>query len=133
MSLLLPLAVVVAFLMLVAGTAAAVLRWWAYDEAGSAWLVARLPAVEVKGFQGALLGERWQADRVRVTWAGGSACRCTIPMTAGRSLKHQIVASLFMIREYNNPAATIVVPSPTHAQRLRTGDLAIPDLSPRLP
>ena len=68
LGLLLPLAVVIAFLLLVAGTAAAVLRWWAYDEAGSAWLVARLPVVEVKGFQGALLGERWQAERVRVPW-----------------------------------------------------------------
>ena len=68
LGLLLPLAVVIAFLLLVAGTAAAVLRWWAFDEAGSAWLVARLPVVEVKGFQGALLGERWQAERVRVPW-----------------------------------------------------------------
>jgi translocation and assembly module TamB len=71
LGLLLPLAVVCAFLLLVAGTGAAVLRWWAFDEAGSAWLVARLPLVEVKGFQGALLGDRWRADRVRVTWAGG--------------------------------------------------------------
>jgi translocation and assembly module TamB len=62
------LAVVIAFLLLVAGTATAVLRWWAFDEAGSAWLVARLPVVEVKGFQGALLGNRWRADRVRLTW-----------------------------------------------------------------
>jgi translocation and assembly module TamB len=68
LGLLLPLAVVVAFLLLVAGTAAAVLRWWAFDEAGSAWLVARLPVVEIKGFQGALLGDRWQAERVRVPW-----------------------------------------------------------------
>lgn len=71
LSLLVPLGVVVAFLMLVAGTAAAVLRWWAYDEAGSAWLVERLPVVEVTGFKGSLLGDRWQADRVRVAWAGG--------------------------------------------------------------
>lgn len=73
LSLMLPLAVVMAFLLLVAGTAAALLRWWAYDEAGSAWLVARLPLVEVKGFKGALLGDRWQADRVRVAWEDGHA------------------------------------------------------------
>lgn len=68
LGLLLPLAVVTAFLLLVAGTAAAVLRWWAFDEAGSAWLVARLPVVEIQGFKGALLGDRWQAERVRVPW-----------------------------------------------------------------
>lgn len=71
LSLLLPLAVVMAFLLLVAGTVTAVARWWLFEEAGSQWLVQRLPLVQVQGFKGALLGDRWQFDRLHVTWARG--------------------------------------------------------------
>jgi translocation and assembly module TamB len=70
LSLLLPLAVVMAFVLVVVGAATAVVRWWLLDEAGSAWLVQRLPLVQVRGWQGALLGERWHADELRVSWAG---------------------------------------------------------------
>jgi translocation and assembly module TamB len=71
--LLLPLASIMALLLLVLGLLGGAVRWLLATEAGSAWLLPRLPQVEVQGFRGALLGERWQADRVRVQWAGGQA------------------------------------------------------------
>ncbi len=67
-SLLLPLAIVVVFLLFVGGGAAALARWWLFDAAGSLWLVQRLPLVQVQGFQGALLGESWLAERVELRW-----------------------------------------------------------------
>ena len=73
LSLLVPLGMVMAALLLVIGTATAVVRWWLLDEAGSQWLVQRLPLVQVQGFRGALLGPSWQADRFHVTWDGGKA------------------------------------------------------------
>ena len=71
LSLLLPLGLVLAFLLLVFGTSTAFLRWLALDEAGSQWLVQRLPGVQVQGFRGALLGPGWQMDRLHVEWDGG--------------------------------------------------------------
>ena len=68
LSLLLPLAVVVAFLLLVAGGFTGVARWFLFDEAGTQWLLQRLPLVQVKGFQGTLLGDSWKAERVELTW-----------------------------------------------------------------
>ena len=48
-------------------------RWVLLTEEGTAWLIARLPMVsEARGVQGALLGPRWQIDRLRVQWAGGT-------------------------------------------------------------
>ena len=71
LSLLLPLAVVVAFLLLVVGGFTGVTRWFLFDEAGTQWLLKRLPLVQVKGFQGALLGTTWKAERVELTWNQG--------------------------------------------------------------
>ena len=71
LSLLLPLAVVVAFLLLVAGGFTGITRWFLFDEAGTRWLLQRLPLVKVEGFKGALLGESWKADRVELTWNQG--------------------------------------------------------------
>lgn len=44
------------------------LRW----EAGTAWLLPRLPGIEVRNPQGALFGPRFAAERLRVTWAEGA-------------------------------------------------------------
>ncbi len=68
LSLLLPLAVVVAFLLLVAGGFTGVARWFLFEEAGTQWLLQRLPLVKVQGFQGALLGQSWKAERLELTW-----------------------------------------------------------------
>ena len=73
LSLLVPLGMVMAALLLVVGTATAVVRWWLFDEAGSQWLVQRLPLIQVQGFRGVLLGPSWQADRMQVTWDNGKA------------------------------------------------------------
>jgi translocation and assembly module TamB len=73
LSLLLPLGVVVAFLLLVGGVATAFVRWCLYDEAGSRWLLGHVPGVQVQGFEGALLGPQWRAERVHVAWDSGRA------------------------------------------------------------
>ncbi len=46
--------------------------WLLRSEAGTAQLLARLPIVEVTAPHGALLGDRFGAERVRLTWAGGA-------------------------------------------------------------
>ena len=71
LSMLVPLGIVLAFVLLVVGAATAVVRWWLFDEAGSQWLVQRLPLVQVEGFRGTLLGPRWQARRLQLALNGG--------------------------------------------------------------
>ncbi len=73
LSLLWPVAGILTLLALALGTLAGLGTWLLTTEAGSQWLVPRLPLVQVQGFRGALLGSQWRADRVRVTWAGGDA------------------------------------------------------------
>ena len=43
------------------------------SEAGTAWLLPRLPGVEVRAPQGALLGPRFAAERLRLSVSGGPA------------------------------------------------------------
>lgn len=50
------------------GTAA---NWMLRHEAGTAWLLARIPRLHIEGLQGALLSERWQIERLRVDVGGG--------------------------------------------------------------
>ncbi len=64
------LAVLLLGLLLLSGAALA-LRWMLVTADGSLWLLGHAPMVRVQGFSGALLGERWQAESVRVEWAGG--------------------------------------------------------------
>ncbi|MBA4177524.1 MAG: DUF490 domain-containing protein [Leptothrix sp. (in: Bacteria)] len=72
LSLLSPLLAIVALtLALVLGAAAGV-RWLLATEAGSAWLLRHLPGVELQGFEGALAGPSWRAERLRLRWAGGT-------------------------------------------------------------
>ncbi|HSM22581.1 MAG TPA: DUF490 domain-containing protein, partial [Rubrivivax sp.] len=59
-------------LVLLLGLAGAA-RWLLFHEAGSRWLLAHTSAIQVTGFRGALLGDRWHADRMHITWAGGEA------------------------------------------------------------
>lgn len=51
----------------------AALPWWlARSESGSAWLLGHLPGIAVEGPQGALLGERFAAARLRWTGDAGT-------------------------------------------------------------
>ena len=68
------------------GGATAIVRWWLFDEAGSQWLVQRLPLVQVQGFKGALLGDRWQADRIHAEW-GDDKQSLTIEGLSGTGLR----------------------------------------------
>ena len=69
--LLLPLLCIVALLLLLLGAGVGGVRWLLFTENGTAWLLQRVPTVQVKGFSGALLGPAWRAESVRVKWAGG--------------------------------------------------------------
>ena len=68
---LLPLAAVLGVAVLLLGLALAALRWAVATDKGTHWLLERLPYVSATGWQGALLGDRWQAEQVRITWDGG--------------------------------------------------------------
>ncbi|MBL8306634.1 MAG: translocation/assembly module TamB domain-containing protein [Rubrivivax sp.] len=73
LSLLVPLLSIVSLLLLAIGALLGAAAWMLSSETGSAWLVQRLPGVQVKGFRGALLGTGFGADALRVEWAGGQA------------------------------------------------------------
>ncbi len=90
--LLVPLLAIVSLLLLLVGLAAAGVRWLLATEEGSAWLLQRLPMVQVQGFQGALLGERWRARSLRVQWgdaAGGGPQWVLIEDLAADGLRWQ--------------------------------------------
>ena len=64
-------ALVLLVLILVLASVGGTLRWMVVNEAGTRWLLTHLPWVETRGFEGALFGDHWRADRVVLTWAGG--------------------------------------------------------------
>jgi translocation and assembly module TamB len=68
LGLLLPLLCIVALLLLLLGGLFGGARWLLASEDGTRWLLARLPMVQVQGFQGALLGGQWRAEKLRVEW-----------------------------------------------------------------
>jgi hypothetical protein len=73
LGLLVPLLAIVALLLVLLLALAGGARWLLFNEDGARWVLARAPMVQVKGFQGALLGERWQAEQVKLSWDGGKA------------------------------------------------------------
>jgi translocation and assembly module TamB len=70
-SLCLPMLGVLLLAAALLAAAAGAVRWLLVDERGSNWLLKQLPMVQVQGFQGALLGDSWRAQKLRVQWAGG--------------------------------------------------------------
>ncbi len=72
LSLLAPLLSIVALLLLLVLGTAGGMRWLLATETGTAWLLRQLPAVEVRGFSGALVGPSWRAESLRLPWAGGT-------------------------------------------------------------
>ena len=69
--LLVPVLIVLFLIAVLLGAAGGTLRWMLVKESGSSWLLSRLPFVQVKGFSGALLGDHWHAERLRIEWSGG--------------------------------------------------------------
>jgi translocation and assembly module TamB len=49
------------------------IAWLAHTTSGAAWLLARLPGVQVEGLDGMLMAGEFRAQRLAVTWAGGTA------------------------------------------------------------
>ncbi len=67
-----PLLAVAVLLLLLLGALAGSLRWVLATEPGTAWLLQQLGGtVQAQGWRGALLGSRWEAERLRVQWDGG--------------------------------------------------------------
>ncbi|RZI98895.1 MAG: hypothetical protein EOP39_26200, partial [Rubrivivax sp.] len=52
--------------------AAAVIVWLLRSESGGAWVLARLPGVQIEGSEGSLTGD-FRARRLLLKWAGGEA------------------------------------------------------------
>jgi len=73
LQLLWPVALVLFLLALLLGAAAGGAVWLLRSEDGTRWLLAQLPGVEATGVHGALLSERFEADKLRITWSGGKA------------------------------------------------------------
>jgi len=57
---------------LVVGGIVGAAAWLLRSEAGAAWLLARVPGVQVSGWRGPLLGDGFAAERLQVDWAGGA-------------------------------------------------------------
>lgn len=72
LSLLMPVLAIVSLLLLLLMAAAGGAAWLLTTEGGTRWLLQRVPGLQVKNFQGALLGSSWHADSLRVEWAGGA-------------------------------------------------------------
>lgn len=89
LSLLWPLLAMVSLLLVVLGAAAGGALWLLSTERGSAWLVQRVPGLEVKGFRGALLGSGFGAERLQFSWAGGQA-GVTVEGFAAEGLQWQL-------------------------------------------
>lgn len=73
LGLLVPLLSVVALLLLLVLALAAGARWVLFSDEGARWLLGNAPMVQVKGFKGSLLGERWQAEQIKFSWDSGKA------------------------------------------------------------
>lgn len=59
-------------LALLSAAAVAFVAWLLHRPAGSAWLLAGLPGVQVEAPEGTLLGD-FSARRLQLSWPGGSA------------------------------------------------------------
>lgn len=66
-----PLLAVALLLALVAAALGGLAVWLLRHAEGTAWLLARVPGLEVTGPQGALLSQRFAAERLVVRWGGG--------------------------------------------------------------
>lgn len=66
-----PVLLVALLLALVVAGGAGGAAWLLRSEDGSRWLLARVPGVDVQGLQGALLSERFAAERLVIRWGTG--------------------------------------------------------------
>jgi hypothetical protein len=66
-----PVLVMLLLLVVVGGTLGGAAVWLLRSAEGTAWLLARVPGLDVQGTQGALLSDRFGADRVVVRWDAG--------------------------------------------------------------
>ncbi len=66
-----PVLLVALLLALVVAGGAGGAAWLLRSEDGSRWLLARVPGVDVQGLQGALLSQRFAAERLVIRWGTG--------------------------------------------------------------
>lgn len=139
-------------LALVGGAVAAVLVWLLRSDEGTAWLMARLPGVEVSGTQGALLSDRFAAERFVVRWDKGRQW-VALDGFVGSGLQwdwHPAPGAWIGLRADRLAARRVEVqtgprsprpivmprsmqlPLRLHAARVEVGELRIDDLEPML-
>jgi translocation and assembly module TamB len=63
-----PVLLMLLLLAVVGGAVAAAALWLLRSPEGTAWLLARVPGMQVEGVRGALLSEHFEIDRVLVQW-----------------------------------------------------------------
>ena len=78
LGLLVPLGAVVALLLVILLALGGVARWLLFSEDGARWALDRVPWVQATGFEGALLGDRWRADKLVVRIPGGTTESVTL-------------------------------------------------------
>lgn len=66
-----PVLAMLLLLAVVGGALGGVAVWLLRSAEGTAWLLARLPGLEVRGTRGALLSERFAVEHLVVRWDGG--------------------------------------------------------------
>ena len=95
--LLVPLAIVLGLVVVLAGGVAFAVRWALFTEPGTQWVLGRVPNIESKGVKGALFGANWQAERLKFSWAGGKSSLLLEDVSAeGFSWSWQPVAATWL-------------------------------------
>jgi len=82
LGLLLPSLWVIGLTLVLAAATVGALYWALTVEAGSRWLLPKLPYIQVDGFRGAVLGERWQAERLIISWDNGKTTLTLVDVDA---------------------------------------------------
>jgi translocation and assembly module TamB len=125
--LLMPLWAMLALLALVVLAGSLGARWLLLDEAGTRWLLARVPGVQVTGLQGALLGDTLRAERLQVRW--GKANRVDIEALQAQGLHWHWLpggGAWLVLQGDSLSARRVVVTTVASGQPVRINQLRFP-------
>jgi translocation and assembly module TamB len=109
LQLLWPLAWVLLGLALLVGALGGGAYWLLKREDGARWLLAQLPGVQAEGVRGALLGPRFEADRLHVSWGPGASVTLTGLLADGLAWQWRPQASVWLALDAATLSAREVV------------------------